>query len=328
MKQCLIFLVLAVSVLQGVTAMADSHRPERINIGYFLQVPTPAMFAQDKMSFDRALGIDINWVRFDSGIDMNQAMAAGELQIAYAQGLVPFLVGVSGGLDLTMVGIALENAESDNCIVRGGAGIARANAGDLAGRKVAVRTGSLSHFRLLGVLKHLGVDSESVEIVSVPDGRAAAAALENGEVVMACASGSALRRMQGMGNSLMSGAEQSAIGLKLFDSITVPSEFANRHADIVQAFMDIVAASNQQWETNSRVMLRSIARAADMDQESARRALQAFEFPSVEEQKSDPWLGGQVADYSKELADFFVAHGQLQRAQDNYERFVTTRFLR
>jgi ABC-type taurine transport system substrate-binding protein len=75
-------------------------------------------------------------------------------------------------------------------------------------------------------------------------------------------------------------------------------------------------------------MLKSIARAADMDRVSTERALERFSFPSALEQKSDPWLGGGVVDYSKELADFFVAEGQLQRALESYDRFITTRFLR
>jgi taurine transport system substrate-binding protein len=134
--------------------------------------------------------------------------------------------------------------------------------------------------------------------------------------------------MQQQGKPLMSGAEQSAIGLRVFDAVTVTSAFIDQYAERVQAFMDILEASNRQWKANPQPMVRSIARVADMDRSSAVLALERFEFPSALEQKSDPWLGGDVVDYSKELADFFVAEGQLQRALESYDRFITTRFLR
>ena len=57
-------------------------------------------------------------------------------------------------------------------------------------------------------------------------------------------------------------------------------------------------------------------------------ALDGFLFPSAAEQKTEKWLGGMVPAYSKEIADFFVDQGKLGKALDNYERFITTRFLR
>ena len=314
--------------LSCVGATASEHVPGRVSVGYLVHWPTPALFAQAKHTFEYALGVEVDWRPFANGNEMNDAMARGEIQIAYAQGHVPFLVGISRGLDLTMVGVAVGYAEDDNCILRGDAGIGRDNVAQLAGRKVALRRGSLSHFRMLGVLKYLRVDPEAIEIVDVATGDAAAAALERGEVVMACAGGSALRAMQKLGKPLMSGAEQSEIGLRVFDAVTVAGEFVHQHPELIQAFMDILDASNRQWKKNPEPMIREIARVADMDRASARRALAGFTFPSALEQKSDAWLGGDVVDYSKELADFFVAEGQLPRALESYDRFITTRFLR
>jgi taurine transport system substrate-binding protein len=324
------FLFLAAFGASLYSAVAGAAGPalERVSVGYLKHWPTPALFAQIKDTFDYALGLEVEWIAFDRGNDMNAAMASGAVQIAYSQGHVPFLVGLSDGLDLTMVGVAVDYASDDNCVVRGDAGIGRGNAAALAGQPIAVRKGSLSHYRLLGVLRHLEVDPNSVRVIAVADDEAAAAALRSGDVVMACASGNALRGMRKLGAPLLSAEEQSAIGLKVFDSITVSTEFLNEHPDLVQAFMDIVEASNDQWKKNPQPMLRSIARAADMDRPSAREALDGFNFPTAMEQKSDPWLGGQVADYSKDLADFFVAHGQLSKALENYQRFITTRFLR
>jgi len=324
----LLFIAAVCAGFYGFAAPAVAQAPEKVAVGYLPHWPTPALFAQAKNTFDFALGVKVEWKPYDSGNAMNVALNAGEIQIAYALGHVPYLAGVSRGLDLTMVGVAVDYTTNDNCIVRGDAGINRDNAAQLAGRQVALQRGSLSHFRMLGVLRHLGVDTESVEIVDVRSGDDAVAALQRGDVVMACAAGNPLRAMWQLGAPLMTAAEQSAIGLRVFDTITVASDFVHQHPDTVQAFMDIVEASNKQWKRSPDPMVRTIARVADMDKGSTRQTLDSFSFPTAQEQKADAWLGGDVVDYSKELADFFVSEGMLPRALESYDRFITTRFLR
>jgi ABC-type taurine transport system substrate-binding protein len=108
----------------------------------------------------------------------------------------------------------------------------------------------------------------------------------------------------------------------------VANSFIDEHPEIVQGFMDVVEASNEQWRKNPEPMRAAIARAAQMGVEGASRRLEAFRFPAAEEQKSDAWMGAVVPAYSKDLADFFVAQGQLVEALENYDRFITTRFLR
>lgn len=303
------------------------ERPAQIEVAYFQQWPAPVQFAQAQQTFDRVLGLQVNWRPFRSGRQMAAALASGDVQIAYSLGHVPFLVGVNAGSDMTMVGVAVSYPDDDNCILRADAGIDRANAAALAGQKVAVRIGSVSHFRLLGVLKHLGVDTARVTLVPVRDGDEALQALQRGEVVMACAYGASLRSMSALGKPLMTGAEQEALGLPLFDVIAVSPAFAQQHADIVSGFVEVADAANRQWRQNPQSMRRLIARTADMDRASADAALARFFFPLAEAQKSAQWMGGRVASYSVELARFFVAHGQLERSLDSYDRFIDTRFL-
>ncbi len=328
MKRGLIFLLAFYAGLFSTTGAAAGHKPTEISVGYFLQWPTPAQFSQTKKIFDTALGLTVNWVAFESGDDMNQALTENRIQIAYAQGYVPFLLGVTQGLEISMVGVAVGYTDNDNCILSDDAGITRDNAARLEGNKVAVQVGSVSHYRLLKVLQHLEVDQSRVEIVATEDAMATASALQQGEVVMACASGGTLRALETLGKPLLSGAEQAAIGLPLFDTVTVATGFMNEHSAIVQGFMDVVEASNEQWKNNPAPMRAAIARASQMDEDGAGRRLEAFSFPAAEEQKSDAWLGEAVPAYSKDLADFFVTQGQFVKALDNYDRFITTRFLR
>jgi len=313
-------------------ATASTHaagpKPTEITVAYLERWPTPSQFAQAKKIFDGALGLRVNWVPFANGNEVNAAIAAGEVQIAYSQEHLLFLAGITDGLDLNMVAIAVSYPENDNCIVHKDVKITRADAAQLEGRKIAVRTGSVSHYRMLKMLDHLGVDPVNVEIVPMPDDTASAYALQNGYVAMACASGSALQSMLDSGRPLMTGVELEAIGLRLFDVVAVPASFANEHPEIVQAFVDVTEAANSQWKKNPDAMQAAIARTAGLNLETTERVLQKLDFPPAEEQKSPAWMNGLVAAYTRDLADFFVKQGQLDKTLDSYDRYISTRFLR
>ena len=44
--------------------------------------------------FDKALGVPVNWTNFSNGGAMSDAMLAGDIDISYSQGLVPFINAV------------------------------------------------------------------------------------------------------------------------------------------------------------------------------------------------------------------------------------------
>lgn len=326
LRACSVILLTLCAALVAPPAFT-AERPAQIDVAYFQQWPAPAQFAQARQTFDAVLGLQVNWRPYRSGAQMTAALASGEVQIAYSLGHVPFLVGVNAGTELTMVGVAVSYPEDDNCILRADAGIERTNLAALAGQKVAVRIGSVTHFRLLGVLDHLGVDAAQLQVVPVSDGAEALQALQDGEVAMACAYGASLRKMQALGKPLLSGAEQQALGLPLFDVVAVSTAFAQQYPGLIENFVRVVDAANRQWRANPQPMQRLIARAADMDRGSAAEALQRFHFPPADEQRTEAWMGGRVATYSAELARFFVANGQLEQSLDNYDRFIDTRFL-
>ena len=305
-----------------------ADKPSQISVAYYKGWPTPNQFTQIKKGYDIALGLKVNWIPFKNGREMNVAMASGQIQIAYSQGHVPFVAGVTQGIDLTMIGIAVAYPETDNCVVHRDAGITRANAKQLEGKKIATPIGNPTHFRLLKVLTHLGVDPNKVELVPTNDGAAAADALRNGDVVMACTYGSPLRTMFELGDPLLTGAEQEKIGLKMFDVISVSTQFMNDQPEIVQAFMDVTEASNMQWKSNPEPMRAAIARAAEMELNVAINTLADFHFPSAAEQETSAWMLDLVPDYTRDLAAFFVEYGQFEKALESYDQFITTRFLR
>ncbi len=314
----------AMSVAGGIQA---ANALDEITVAYFLEWPTANQVAQMEQTYDKELGVKVNWRAFGNGNEMTQAMVSGDVQIAYSQGFVPFVVGVSTGAPLRLVGIAVTYAENDLCIVHKDAGITKENAKDLEGKKVASPIGNVTHYKLLRTLDHLGVDPNKINLVQMnpPDG---AVAMARGDVAMACGFGGALNRMRQFGEPLMTGAEQEAIGINTFDIVSVTDDFAKEHPDLVKKFMEVTEKANAAYKANPDAAYGIIGQAAGMDTQATKDYMANFGFPSAEDQLGANWLGGGVQEMTKGVADVMVGAGGMDKALDDYSAFVDSNYLK
>ena len=310
-------------------APAASGALDELNVAFFLEWPTANQVAQATQTYDAELGMTVNWIPFASGGDMAQAMEAGDIDISYSQGLTPFANFVTGGSDLVLVGVAVTYADADNCVAHPDYGITAENAAEtLAGQSVYTPLGNVTHFKLLKMLEHLGVDTASVNYIQSEGGPAAVAALDSGDVAMACAFGGAVNQMiANGGNLVMTGSEQEDIGIRVFDIISTTGDFAANHPDVVTAFLQVTEDANRAYNDDRGPFIDTIADAAGMDRDATIALLDAFAFPEKDVQLSEAWLGGTVQAVMKEQMDFFVAQGEIDSALASYDAFVDTSFL-
>ncbi|SLN27022.1 taurine ABC transporter substrate-binding protein [Pseudooctadecabacter jejudonensis] len=310
------------ATLSGTTAMADGHA---ITVGYFLEWPMPFQFAKVNGTYEEALGMEINWVSFDTGTAMSAAMASGDVQLSVSQGVPPFVVATSAGQDLQMLDVAVSYADNDNCVVRSDLEIDASTAGDLAGLKAAVPLGTAAHYGFLRQMDHFGVDVASMEIVDMapPDG---AAAIAQGSIDMMCGWGGSLRRALEHGNTLLTGAEKTELGILVFDVTSGPTDWVAENEDTVSKFLAVTAEANAMWNAGDMKdeMLPVIAQDAGMDVEATEATLATFVFPSVEEQLGDAWLGAAAPSFLSGVANVFVEAGSIDGALDSYEGNINT----
>lgn len=316
------FVAGAVMALSAQSAVADGHG--EITVGYFLEWPMPFLAAKASGAYDEALGMKVNWVSFETGTAMSAAMASGDVQLSVSQGVPPFVVATSGGQDIQIVDVAVSYSENDNCVVHADLEIDKETAGELAGKKVAVPLGTAAHYGFLRQMDHFGVDLASLQVVDMapPEG---AAALSQKAVDFACGYGGGLTRMKEYGNVLLTGAEKQELGILVFDVTSAPASFIAENGDVVANFVGVTAAANAEWNASkSDEMLAVIAEQSGMDLEAARASISGFEFPTVEEQLSEAWFGGNAAPFMKGVADVFVEAGSIDSALDSYEDAVNT----
>ena len=131
--------------------------------------------------------------------------------------------------------------------------------------------------------------------------------------------------MKEYGNVLLTGDEKEELGILVFDVAGSPCIIYCRDGDVVAKFVAVTAAANEKWKTDpTEEMLAVIAEGSGLDLEATRSAISTMKFPSIEEQLSEKWLGGNVATFMKGVADVFVVAGSIEKALDSYENAVNT----
>ncbi|MEM9678229.1 MAG: ABC transporter substrate-binding protein [Pseudomonadota bacterium] len=306
-------------------ASADGH--SELTVGYFLEWPTPNQFAQATGLYEKALGMKVKWVSFDAGTAMSAAMASGDVQISFSQGVTPFLVATAAGQDLTVVDVAVSYSDNDNCVVRSELEITKDNVADLKGKKVAVPLGTAAHSGFLAQMKHFGIAEADLTIVDMaPSDSAAAFAQPSTDLAMACGWGGSLRAMKEHGNVLLSGKEKQDVVGKVFDVTSVPTGWAEENPEVLAKFLKVTADMNAQYAKDPAPMMESIAKAAGMDADGTKAVIGTFVFPSVEEQLSAEWMGGGVAEYLTASAKSLEEGGKIKALPD-YNALVNASYL-
>ena len=298
---------------------------EEMRVGYLRHWPTPNLYDGMHNTLDPLLNTSVQWYAFDTGAEIATAMEAGEIDIAYGQGVTPFVQAVSEGLDIVTIGIALSYAENDNCVVHEDAGVDKTNAQELEGQKVAVPFGSVPHYKLLKQLEHLGVDHHKIELLDKTPNQGAEA-LANAEVAMACGFGGGYIQMLKYGEVLLSAQELADIGIYVFDVIAVTKKFATEKPDWVQTFLQVTEDSNRAFAENPEKFLQPLADMSEQSVEITAAQLQSFIFPSKPE-VLNRWFNGSVERFYHGVAVTLHEAGFLNTVLENYAVKIDRSFL-
>ena len=290
----------AALTLSGAAQAADS-----VNVAFFLEWATPNQIAKVDKAYDEAMGVDVNWTDFSTGVAMTEAMLAGDIDIAYSQGLAPFVTAIQQGAPLKMVGVAVVY-EANDCFVANGLGIDSSNASELEGKTVAVPLNTMADFSFRKQMAALNVDTSTMTIVdqAPPDG---AVSLADGSVDMACIFGGASAKAAGeVGTPIMSSKQKTDAGIGSFDVISVTEKFANENPELVSSFLEVTEEANAAWQATPE-QIRKVANDAGMDFTTTQNQMAGFIFPAAAEQSAD-YFGneGIAAAAAESLGAVFV----------------------
>jgi len=309
-----------------VSMFSTAHAQDSLQIGYFNEWPLPAHYGQTSGAYDEVLGAKTEWTAFNSSTAMLAALQTGDIQVALSQGLVPFLLIATAGLDFKIVDIAVSYPANENCFAHPNLGFSANNTTALNGATIALAIGTITHFNLNQTLTKFGIDPAGVEMTNMAPAQAAAA-LTQGKVDIACGWGPALSTLQNFGIVLLENDQKTEIGIKNYDTIVIRSSFGADNPEVVAKFLKVTGELNAAYTASAARMIPTIAAPLNMYEGTVEASMQGFAFPSVAAKLGDSWLGGGVQTHLKQLADFFVLQGTMDKTLDSYADTVETTYL-
>ena len=285
--------ILASATTLVLTLSSLSYAADKVNVAFFLEWATPNQIAKVDKTYDKAMGVKVNWTDFKTGVAMTEAMLSGDIDIAYSQGLAPFVTAIQQGAPLKMVGIAVVY-EANDCFVKNGLGISSSNASELEGKKVAVPLNTMADFAFRSYMSHLKVDISTMKIVdqAPADG---AQSLADGLVDMACIFGGASSKAAGeVGTPIMNSQQKVKAGIGSFDVISVTEKFVTENPELLQTFLEVTEEANNAWKATSK-QIAKVSKDAGMDVPTTKKQMAGFIFPSAKDQLKNYFGKGGVA---------------------------------
>ena len=315
--------VSAIALAGGMTTAA--HAADSVNVAFFLEWATPNQISKVDKAYDDAMGVDVKWTDFSTGVQMTEAMLAGDIDIAYSQGLAPFVTAIQQGAPLKMVSVAVVY-EANDCFVKDGLGITSANASELEGKTVAVPLNTMADFSFRKQMAALDVDMSTMTIVdqAPADG---AVSLADGSVAMACIFGGASAKAAGeVGKPIMSSQEKRDAGIGSFDVVSVTEKFATENPGLLRTFLEVTEEANQNWKATDD-QITKVAADAGMDFGTTKNQMAGFVFPSIADQKETYFGSNGIAVSAAESLGLVFKKPGAWNVDDKIAKVITGEYL-
>lgn len=316
---------LVIAFVLGLTASAQAQ--DGIAIAY-QTVVEPAKVAQADGDYEKALGRKIDWRKFESGAEVINAVASGDIQIGYV-GSSPLAAAASRDLPIETIFIAAEIGSAEALVVRNGSKIDKPQ--DLVGKKIAVPFVSTTHYSLLAALKHWKIDASRVQILNLRPTEIVAA-WQRGDIDGAYVWDPALGKAKESGKVLVTSAEVAQWGAPTFDAWIVRKDFAAKNPEAVAQFVRVTGKAYEAYRANPKAYsadtpnAEKIARLTGAHRAEIPELLAGSGFPTLSEQASSKLLGGGTVKAVAATAGFLVEQKRIDKVLPDYQPYVTARY--
>ena len=325
MRKIISFILGTIVALNLSVSVANAAANE-VRVAFFLEWPTPNQEDKVKKLFDKALGVPVKWTNFSNGGAMTDAMLAGDIDISYSQGLVPFINAVKSNAPIKLIDIAMEyGMGGTTCVTSNASGITKANASELEGKKVAVPLGTMADYVFTASMEIVGADPSKMTVIDmVPED--GAAALVSGDVAMACLfGGKSIKAAKEKGASLLTVKEAQDAGIAGIDITSVTNKFLKENPGMVRTFVEVTHEANARYN-DGKADMNVIAKDAAMDLAGTKKQMGGFEFPNAGTMKSKYMnKGGILMTYLEVMGNMFATSEN--PALKDYAAVVDTSFL-
>ncbi|MBP1995851.1 taurine ABC transporter substrate-binding protein [Paenibacillus eucommiae] len=300
-------------------APAQVEQPKEVKIGFQVipnaELLTKALGLAEKQFPDTK----ITWVQFDSGRDVNTAIASGGIDFGLA-GSVPVAIGVSSKLPYQVYFLHDIIGDNEALAVRKESGIQSVK--DLAGKKIAVPFGSTTHFSLLSALSSEGVDASSVTVLDMqpPD---ILAAWQRKDIDGAFVWQPSLAKLVADDGQIITTAKKLAEkGIVTADVGVVRTAFADQYPGFLKQYVALLDESIKLYRDKPGDAAKALAPLLSQTEAEALSQMNELVWLLASEQRDAKYLGadGQAGGFSKvlkETAEFLVTQKAISSAPDD-----------
>jgi len=283
--------------------------PDTLRIAY-QQIPNGDLVVKHNKWLESALpDTKIDWVRFDSGGDVNTAVVAGSVDIGLA-GSSPVTRGLSEPLNIPYQVAWIHDVigDAESLVARDGSGIA--SIADLKGHKIATPFASTSHYSLVAALTDAGLSTDDVTLVDLQPADILAA-WTRGDVDAAYVWDPTLSQLGG--TVLTTSTKQAAAGHPTYDLGVVTTALAQKYPGVVDAWLTAQDKAVAQLQDDTATAADAIAAELDLSADDVTKQLAGLTFLRGTEQLVPQYFGtkatpGSFADSLHQAAEFL--HGQ------------------
>lgn len=288
----------------------------------------------DSGELEKTTGYKISWKKFAGGGDVIRAMASGDIQVGEV-GSSPAAAAASQGMDVEVFWILDDIANAEQLVARNAANIK--TVADLKGKKIGVPFVSTTHYQLLFALQQAGIGPKDANVLNMRPPEIVAA-WERGDIDATFVWNPALAKVKESGTVLVSAGELAKKGRPTFDAIMVKKDWAAKNKDFMVALVKGIAKKDAQYKaekgkwTDKSDEAKAVAKVSGADVKDVPEALDAYYFPTLDEQASNSWLGGgKDSGVAKALTDtsaFLKEQGRVADTAPDYGKFVTDEFVK
>lgn len=303
-----VFLVLVgtgLGPLHSVYAAGRSESTrEEVVIGY-QTIPNGAMVAKQLGWHEEHLGRPVQWVQFNSGSELNAAVAAGSVDIGLG-GSSTTVAAIAQGVPARVIFIYDIIGENEALVIRSGSGITEV--ADLVGKRVAAPFGATTHYHLLAALEEAEVDPESLTILDMTTGDILAA-WQRGDIDAAFVWEPSLAALLELGGDvLITSGELAELGYLTGDIGIVREGFAERNPELVVRYLETQLRAIALYREDPQAAAAAVAREFEMPVAEAARQMAGLKLLSGPEQLGSEYLGTSATPGA--LVEVFYATAQ------------------
>ncbi len=307
----------------GTSAKENEKNATVVNIGT-MDLVNGDLIAQYEKYYEQELGVKVNIVKFDSGKDVNTALAAGSIDISEL-GTAPTALGLSSGTDFQVIWTGDIIGKAESLVVKENSGIQSVK--DLKGKKIATPFASTAHYSLLNAIRAAGLSEKDVTLIDLQTANIYAA-WQRGDIDGAYIWYPVLDKLIADGGKVIThSGELANKGIITADLTVVRTAFAEANPEIVTKYIKTQIKANDVILNQPDQAAKEIGEKLEISQKDAAEQLTQFKYLTAKEEQD--FLNNELSDTLKKTADFLVEQNSIKTALnlEEFKKKINTKYL-